>query len=271
MTFTGRMDLENRVLVQSEGNDMDFYKIIHQNAGDMDTSSEADNITMTNWTFLQYWLCAAFPHCYFLWKYLSEKLPHLYQWSSQFPRNNKGQENIPAYKTVDIVAADGNKIVILLYRYHVEYRIEGRELYQPCLSYNSVENLDNDTFFLLLPIVDVMINYEYTSKNMMADLSRRLSETALPKEYIEEVASKLKLWLIDADGAEDEPLWFIWQETDDSLYGAMCWPGEIDLFQQYNAAGKCVPGKYITIPEGEDAYLWGKYTLDQWVSSLALE
>lgn len=51
MNFTGRMALENRVLVQSEGNDMDFYKIIYQNAGDMDTSSEADNITMTNWTF----------------------------------------------------------------------------------------------------------------------------------------------------------------------------------------------------------------------------
>ena len=119
MNFTGRMALENRVLVQSEGNDMDFYKIIYQNAGDMDTSSEADNITMTNWTFLQYWLCAAFPHCHFLWRYLSEKLPHPYQWSSQLPRNNKGQENIPPYKTVDIVAADGNKIMLLLYRYHV--------------------------------------------------------------------------------------------------------------------------------------------------------
>lgn len=161
--------------------------------------------------------------------------------------------------------------MLLLYRYHVEYRVEGKELYQPCLSYHSVENLDNDTFFLLLPIVDVMINYEYTSKNIRADLSRRLSETAMPKEYVEEVASKLKLWLIDADGAEDEPLWFIWQETDDSLYGAMCWPGEIDLFQQYNAAGKCVPGKYISIPEEEDAYLWGKHALAQWISSLSLE
>lgn len=271
--MTVHLAIENKVSGQSgEGGDnyMDFYKIIHQNTKDMDISSQADSITMTNWTFLQYWLYAAFPHCHFLWKYLSEKLPYPYEWSSQLTGSNKGQEVVPAYKTIEIVVGNGDKITILMYRYHVEYRIGDRELYQPYLSYNMVENLDNDIFFLLLPIVDVMIGYEYNYKKMKPDLYKRFSETALPKEYVEEVVNSLKLGLLDADGAEDEPLWIIWQETYDSLYGAMCWPDEIDLFQQYNAYGKCVSSKYIPIPEVEDVYLWGKHVLSQWIYSLSV-
>lgn len=252
---------------------MYFYKKTYQNIEDMDTSSEADTITMTNWTFLQYWLYAAFPHCSFLWKYLLENLPHPYEWYSQLPVSNNEQEIFPACKTVGIVASDGKEITILMYKYHVEYRMEGRELYQPVLSYHMVENLDNDTFFLLLPIVDVMIDYDYVYGKIELDLSRRLSETAMPKEYVKKVAHMLKLGLMDADGAEDEPLWFIWQETKDSLYGAMWWPDmrEIDLFQQCKPDEKGAPSKYITIPEGEDAYLWGRQALSQWISSLSVD
>ena len=252
---------------------MYFYKKIHQNNEDIDISGEVDDITMTNWTFLQYWLYAAFPHCHFLWNYLSENLPQTDEWNNQLPGNNKRQEMVPAYKAVDMVAEDGKEITILMYKYHAEYRMEGRELYKPVLSYHMVENLDNDTFFLLLPIVDVMIDYDYVYEKIEPDLSRRLSETALPKEYIKEVADMLKLDLMDAGGAEDEPLWFIWQETKDSLYGARWWPdaGEIDLFQKCKPGGKGVPSKYITVPEEEDAYLWGRQALAQWISSMSVD
>ncbi|MCI9080562.1 MAG: hypothetical protein HFH68_16925 [Lachnospiraceae bacterium] len=251
---------------------MYFYKKIHQNIKDMDTAGETDDITMTNWEFLQYWLYAAFPNCYALWGYLWRNLPYTYEFSRKLPCSCKGLENVPVYRTVDIASADGNEIKVLLYRYHVEYKTEGKEIYQPYLSYHMVENLDNDTFFLLLPIVDVTIDYEYTSKNIIQDLSRRFSETALPKENIEEVAALVKSGFIDADGAEDEPLWFIWQETEDRLYGAMCWGGiEITLFQRCNPDKKAVPNRDITIPEGEDAYLWGKCVLSRWVSSLQPE
>ncbi|MFG6328336.1 MAG: hypothetical protein K1W06_02510 [Lachnospiraceae bacterium] len=225
-------------------------------------------LTMADRNFLQYWLCAAFPHCYFLWNYLSEKFPDRYEWSRKLLHNNKEQEGTPAYKTVSITSPDGKEITILLYRYHAEYKIEGKELYQPYLSYHAIENLDNDTFFLLLPVVDVMIDYENIYKKMLQDLCQRLSETALPKEYVKETAYGIKIGLMDADGAEDEPSWIIWQETEESLYGAMWWKDArmITLFQKYSTSGKIVLNKYITVPEGENAYLWGKSALSRWIS-----
>ncbi|MDE7479006.1 MAG: hypothetical protein K2M91_13870 [Lachnospiraceae bacterium] len=159
-------------------------------------------------------------------------------------------------------------ITVLLYRYHVEYRCGERELYQPCLPYHVVENLDNDTFFLLLPIVD-LAECEYDSINVVPDLIWRLSETALPEEHVEEVAYSLGVGLAEADGAEDEPLWIIWQETQEHLYGAEWWAdAKVLQFFQQDMDGRYASDGYLLAPEGVDAFSWGKAMLSQWIDWL---
>lgn len=224
-------------------------------------SEKVDTMTMTNLYFLKYWLYAAFPHCHGLWKYLLKEFPCPQE-------HSKEQGALPMSRTITV---GDQSITILLYQHHVEYRTEERELYQPCLPYHVVENLDNDTYFLLLPVVDMAeCGYSYTK--VMPDFVRRLSETALPEEHIEEVAYRLSVGLAEADGAEDEPLWVIWQERAGNLYGAEWWPdaGELHLFQQYTDGSEDMddgdlPDDYVPAPEGVDIYLWAKSTLEQWI------
>lgn len=223
-------------------------------------------MTIKHWIFLNYWLHAAFVNCHCLQRYLREWLPYSHEWINQTFGTDESKEITPIHKTI---VFEGQKITILMYRYHVEYRIGDKEIYQPYLPYHVVEFLDNDTFFLLLPIVD-MSECLNSNLKLIPDLVRRLSETDLPTEHIKHVASMLGVGLAEADGAEDEPLWVIWQETADSLYGAEWWPDEeeLDLFKEWGKDKSTWPHAYIPAPEGEDIFLWGKHMLSQWVSSL---
>ena len=144
----------------------------------------------------------------------------------------------------------------------------------PCLPYRAVENLNNDTFLMLLPIVDAGAYDKYGYEEMCVDLHRRLPEMALPSEHreywIKELAYILTTGLLDDDGAEEGPLWYIWQETADSLYGAMWWPymNELELFQQKIPDILYRSCAYITAPEGENVFLWAERMLSEWISSL---
>ena len=231
---------------------------------------EENRMTMTYRPFMEYWLNAAFPHCHGLQRYLNEWLwlPYSQEVISQMFGTDESQEITPIHKTVVV---EEQVVTILIYRYHVEYRIEGREIYKPCIPYNVVKLLDNDNFFFLLPIAD-MSEYFDCGQKITSDLTRRLSETDLPTEHIKDVASMLEGGLIEADGAEDEPLWVIWQETSDSLYGAECWEDELHVFKQWgkDKSEGIRPYKYIpvTMEEGEDNFLWVKHEFSQWISSL---
>ena len=241
-------------------------KTSHQNSKDENTFFREDTMTMTCWSFLQYWLYAAFPHCHGLRNELLRHFPCSREWINQMFRMDKEKEITPIRRTIII---EEKEVTLLLYRYHVEYRMEGREVIQPCFPYHVVENLDNDTFFLLLPIVD-MLEIEYSYPKLMSDLIQRLSETALPKKNIKDVAYVLSVGLAEADGAEDEPLWIIWQETVNNLYGAAWWSDEgvLHVFQQQNLENdRFPPYAYIPAPEGEDIFLWAKHMLSQWISS----
>jgi len=243
---------------------MHLDKTSHQNSKDENTFFKED--TMTCWSFLQYWLYAAFPHCYGLRNYLLKHFPYSREWINQMFRMDKKQEITPIHRTIIV---EEKEVTLLLYRYHVEYRMEGREVIQPCFPYHVVENLDNDTFFLLLPVVDMAeIGYSYTK--LMSDLIQRLSETALPKKNIKDVAYVLSVGLAEADGAEDEPLWVIWQETVNHLYGAEWWPyvNELHLVQRKIPDILYHSCAYMTAPEGEDVFLWAQRTLSEWISSL---
>lgn len=243
---------------------------------------KTNTITMMNWPFLHYWLYAAFPHCYGLRRHLFRHFPYSREWIDQMFFVANDQEIEPIIQTITI---DKEVITILLYRYHVEYRMDNRELllyryhiehkmdnhelFHPRIPYHMVENLDDETFLLLLPIVD-MFDIEYNTSKLMSDLIQRLSRTALPKEHIEEIAYVLSVGLTAADGAEDEPLWIIWQETADNLYGAEWWPdeGKFRLFQQPNIDCDHWPEVYLTAPESTDYFSYGKQILSQWISSL---
>lgn len=246
---------------------MHLDKTSHQNSKDENTFFKED--TMTCWSFLQYWLYVAFPHCYGLRNYLLKHFPYSREWINQMFRMDKKQEITPIHRTIIV---EEKEVTLLLYRYHVEYRMEGQELFQPCFPYHVVENLDNDTFFLLLPVVD-MAEIGYSYPKLMSDLIQRLSETALPKKDIKDVAYVLSVGLAEADGAEDEPLWIIWQETVNHLYGAEWWSdeGELHLFQQRNLENHRLPDAYILAPKGGDIFLWAKHMLSRWISSLPVD
>lgn len=216
-------------------------------------------ITMSNKSFLQYWLYAAFPYCYGLQRYLAENLPCVCA---------SREEQVPFSYTVQI---DTQEITIQMYRHHVKYSVGERELYQPCLSYDTVKNLDNDAYLLLLPIVN-MASCDYRRECVIPDLTRRLSETALPQEHVEEVAYGICLGLVDGNGAEDEPSWVIYDETQDNRYGAAWWPDvqELQLFVDDISSEDCednfVPDKYIPAAAVEDIYCWAKAELSSWVA-----
>lgn len=230
---------------------------------------KTETMNMTYGPFLQYWLYAAFPHCHGLQRYLLRHFPYSQKWMDSIFGVDKNEKITPICRTVTV---DQQKVTILLYRYHVEYLVEDREQYQPYFPYQMVKFLDNDTFFLLLPIVD-LFGDGYSYSLLRPDLLRRLSEMALPKENIKEVADGICSGLVDADGAESEPLWVIWQETEDNLYGAEWWAdeGEFHLFQQRRLEEGKLPNAYFSVPEGEDIFLWGKHILSQWISSLSLK
>ena len=154
------------------------------------------NLSMKDKDFLHYWLYAAFPSCLGIQRYFSANPPCTH-------RHQQAQYN---------VVAAGKKITIWMYRHHIEYRIGERALYQPCLSYDVVKELDSDMYLLLLPIVD-MATCDYRSERVLPDLKRHLSETALPAAHVEEVAYDICCGLVDGNGAEDEPLWMIWDEV----------------------------------------------------------
>lgn len=216
-------------------------------------------ITMLNKSFLQYWLYAAFPYCYALQRYLTENLPCACA---------GGEEQVPFSYTVLV---DAQEITIQMYRHHVKYSVDGRELYQPCLSYDTVKDLESDIYLLLLPIVN-MASCDYRSERVMPDLTRRLSETALPQEHVEEVAYDICLGLVDGNGAEDEPLWVIYDETQDNRYGAAWWPDvqELQLFMDDNLSNDCagnfVPDKYIFVSSVEDIYCRARAELASWIA-----
>lgn len=206
------------------------------------------NISMNDREFLKYWLYAAFPGCYGLQQYLSKNIPSTYC----YKRNQH-----------EITVA-GQEITIWMYCHHVEYRSKERELYMPCLSYDAVNMLDNDAYLLLLPIVD-MATCDYRSEHVLPDLKRRLSETALPREHVEEVAYDICCGLVDGDGAEDEPLWMIWDESEKRRYGAFWWQDAQEL--QLYAEDDDIPSVYITAPQRDDASLfdWARKMLSEWI------
>ncbi len=101
-------------------------------------------------------------------------------------------------------------------------------------------------YLLLLPIVD-MATCDYRSERVLPDLKRNLSETALPAAHVEEVAYDICCGLVDGNGAEDEPLWMIWDETEERRYGAFWWQDaqELQLFTE----DEDIPSEYITAPQ----------------------
>lgn len=252
---------------------MDFCKTFEQNEKNINMTVKTDTMTMTYWPFFEYWLYAAFPQCHGLWTDLNNYFPYSQKWINQMFGNDKKQEVTPVCYTVIV---DKRKITILMYRYHVEYRIEGQKVILPCLPYRAVQNLDNDTFLMLLPIVDAGAYNKYGYKEMKPDLLQRLPEMAFPAEhreywesrFIRTLASDISIGLLDDDGAEEGPLWYIWQETADSLYGAGWWPyiNELHLFQKLPDAIDR-PDAYITAPEGENVFLWAERMLSEWISS----
>lgn len=250
---------------------MDFNKTFYQNIGNTNMLIKADIMTMTYWPFLEYWMYSAFPQCHGLLERLVRYYPYSKKWINQIFGNSKEKQVSPVCHTV---IADKKKITILMYRYHVEYRIEGRKVILPCLPYRAVENLDNDTFLMLLPIVDAGAYDKYGYQEMGEELFQRLPGMALPAKHREywkkELAYVLTIGLLDDDGAEEGPLWHIWQETEDSLYGAEWWPyvNELHLFQLKIPDILYRSGDYITAPEREDIFLWAQRMLSEWISSL---
>lgn len=250
---------------------MNSGKMFYQNIDNTNLLIKTDTMTMTYWPFLEYWMYSAFPQCHGLLNCLVRYYPYSRKWINQMFGNDKEKQVSPVCHTVIV---DGKKITILMYRYHVEYRIEGKKVILPCLPYRAVENLNNDTFLMLLPIVDAGAYDKYGYEEMCVDLHRRLPEMALPSEHreywIKELAYILTTGLLDDDGAEEGPLWYIWQETADSLYGAMWWPyiNELELFQQKIPDILYRSCAYITAPEGENVFLWAERMLSEWISSL---
>ena len=220
-------------------------------------------ISIINWPFLHYWLYAAFPHCYGLQNYLLKYLPYSQEWIYQMFGTDTKQEIIPV---IHKVAIDGKEITIQMYRYHVEYRMDGKELYKPCISYHAIKSLDNDTFMLLLPIIDMFEKVENDYPDLKPDLHRILAQTGSPKEHLEDIVYSLDIGLLHDDGAEDAPLWYLRQETATSLYIAEWWPyvREFHLYcQNFLSDDIDSLNIYISVPEGEDAYLFGKRILSE--------
>ena len=138
---------------------------------------DGTRLALTYRPFFRWWLNTAFytardpesgtP----LLEYLEKYLPYQEGWSRRFAQRADGTSRTMA-------AAEG-RVEIDCYPLHQEYRLDGKPVYRPCLTWEQTARESGDWFALLLPITAAP--YE-EFENVAGEICRRLSTPPLPEK-----------------------------------------------------------------------------------------
>lgn len=218
-----------------------------------------ERLTLAYRPFFRHWLNTAWfdgvnmDGGTYLLDYLKERLPYQVEWSRRFLQKEDG-----AIYPRTVAACMGEAEVDFHLR-HMEFRVKGRPVYRPCLTWEQTVIEGGDDFFYLLPITAA--SYEQYDEVRM-EILRRLSSTAAPEEdqaLISECLAcavcSLPLDEYTGDPVPPEEALPLkrYVEDGDRLYGCV-WGDEdrlVTLFEQ-TTDGQRVRRRY-ELSAGEDA------------------
>jgi len=132
---------------------------------------DSATLTLAYRPFFRYWLNTGFYTARdpesgtTLSEYLEKSLPYQKTWSRRF-----------AEKPVTVVMGNAEAD---FYPLHMEFRVDGKPVYRPCLSWEETAAWDGDWFFYLLPITAAPYSFLSDAAN---EIFSRLAGTAAPEE-----------------------------------------------------------------------------------------
>lgn len=218
----------------------EYKRIYRQNEEDTEAPASDGSISVNCRPFLRYFLNIAFRDIPEMSLYLQEQFPYSPEWTRKLFGLQESREPAPVSRRIVL---EDMEIEVLMHLYYVEYRVDGREMFRPFLSYEKIKTLGTEELFLLLPVAvfagSTSKMYFYNtganpeSRELVEKLKERLAETALPAENQAKTAAYLSegLWdrFCEIKMAESRgittPL-TICRETFDALYCARWIPEE---------------------------------------------
>lgn len=171
---------------------------------------------------------------------------------------------------------EGADIELRFHRRYLEYRVEGRPVYQQCLPWELLAEQSGDTFFYLLPMTAAFYSQRDT---VYPELLRRLEGTAAPAEERAFLAGCLTDYLCRLPALEDpegDPLAALplelFAEDEERLFGASWYPreGVLLLFEQTAGGRRALPrGEYEGLFDEDAALSVARRLLDEVVSPVS--
>ncbi len=225
-----------RQVLQSIAEAEESRRVFCQNEEDADAPATDGTISVNYRPFLRYWLNTAFRDFRELRLFLQEQLPYSPEWAGRLLDREGGQERKPVCRRIVL---DGMEIEVRMHLYYVEYRVNGKEVFSPFLTYGEIEAMETEELLLLLPMAvfagDMSKSYLHNvsacpeGRELAGRLRERLAETALPRENRVRAAEYLSAELMqrffdrqnarEGGGMSAQPL-RIYRETEDILYCA---------------------------------------------------
>ena len=184
-----------------------------------------------------------------LLEYLSKYFPYQADWSRRFAEGKDGQRT---------VALCGGEVEADLHPRHIEYRVNGKPMYRPCLTFDRVAKESGDNFLFLLPLT-------YAPESSFSDVFQEILprfSAAAPEEDCVLIARCLAgaVCCLPADEYTGEPLppeaalpLILFAETEEQLFGCS-WlegEGELTLFEQ-TVSGRRVRTRCEVRPESAE-------------------
>lgn len=228
--------------------------------------ASCEGLTLAYRPFFRHWLNTAWLNGGMsLTDYLEKHLPYQAEWGRRFLKQEDGTlwPRTVSFGTVEVD----------FHLRHMEFRVNGRPVYRPCLPWEKTVSEDGDWFFYLLPITTAA--YEQYDQ-VCGEILRRLPTTAAPEEDWELIAECLAnavccLPLDENTGEAAVPEEVLpmklYAEDGERLYGCMWLEGNqtIVLFEQ-TPTGRRERKRYELAPN-EDAAEIAQQLLDEAVSA----
>lgn len=289
-----------RQVLQSIAQAEEDRRIFQQNTEDTAASASDEFISVNYRPFLRYWLNTAFRDFQDLGIYLQRQFPYSYEWAGRLFGTEEDREMVSVSRRISLNgtylvnahqgAQEDIEIEVRMHLYYVEYRMNGREMFRPFLSYEKIAALKAEELLLLLPMAvpagDKSESYLYNvgisseNRELSEKLQRQLAETALPAENRTKVAEYLSKALMqrffDMSQAKDDVLPLtIYQETRDTLYCAKWWQNErrMSVYVEQGQSGLMRHSSevYDYIEEEQQAVALGKELLKQLIAPSSID
>lgn len=278
-----------RQVLQSIAEAEDDRRIFQQNTEDTEAPASEERVSVNYRPFLRYFLNTA------LWDipepdYLRRQLPYSPEWAKRLFGLEESREITPISRRIVL---EDTEIEVLMHLYYVEYRVDGREMFRPFVSYKKAAALKTEELLLLLPMAipiddpskpnsqDTDVCPEH--RKLAEELQERLAETALPVENRAKIAEYLSELLVQRYEsrryAEDRgitlPL-IVYRETPDVLYYAKWSPEErrIYLYAEEGMSGRICHSSQVNDPPVENdlqAAALGKELLEQLIAPVSMD